>query len=332
MIASLFRFAADRAADRTSDHDSAAWSAARAARASRLARVMLGATLVAAAVSGCSSSGAIAYKTQPPPDFKLSNLNNAASEERIARSALQAGDLEMATTTYTRLLEQDPRSVAGLTGLGDTLYAAGDLTRASVYYDRAVAIEPNSVPALLGRARVNVRLRHFDVAIASYRHVLELQPGHALAQAGLGAALDLSGDHAGAQAFLRGALRQNPGDPGISVNLGVSLIMGGKPREAIEVLTDVTRFPAAPPQAVHDLALAYGMIGNNEAASALLSRDLPKADVDGDLRFYAYARERQRLVASAVPALPPEQAERTNPFGGWGGQSRLTAGAAGVAQ
>ncbi|MEK6347506.1 MAG: tetratricopeptide repeat protein [Burkholderia sp.] len=283
----------------------------------------LAAALAFLAISGCASHG-IAYKPPEAPHFDTRNLNDPASEERVARSALQSGDLQLATNVYTRILAQDPRSVTGTTGLGDTLYVAGDLTRAAVYYDKALALDPRSVPALSGRARVSLRQRHFDEAIASFRQVLAIQPNQPLAQAGLGAALDLSGDHAAAQAELRAALVQNPGDPSISINLGMSLIMAGRPREAVDVLTDVTRFPAAPPQAFHDLALAYGMLGNTQAASELLSRDLSADDVSSDLRFYAYQRERRQLAATAVPALPADQAGSATPLGAWGAQGRLT--------
>ncbi|MBN3726366.1 tetratricopeptide repeat protein [Burkholderia sp. Ac-20379] len=284
---------------------------------------VLAAALACVAIAGCASHG-IAYKQVETPSFDTRKLNDPASEERVARTALQTGDVQLATNVYTRMLAQDPRSVTGMTGLGDTLYLAGDLTRAAVYYDKALAEDPRSVPALSGRARVSLRLRRFDVAIASFRQVLALQPNQPMAQAGLGAALDLSGDHAGAQAELRDALTRNPGDPSISINLGMSLIMAGRPREAVDVLTDVTRFPAAPPQAFHDLALAYGMLGNTQAASELLSRDLPAQDVNNDLRFYAYQRERRQLAAAAVPTLPADQAANVMPLGNWGAQGRLT--------
>ncbi|WP_050454302.1 tetratricopeptide repeat protein [Candidatus Burkholderia verschuerenii] len=279
--------------------------------------------LTFAAISGCSSHG-FAYKQPVSPTFDTHNLNDPASEERVARSAVQSGDLQLATNVYARILSQDPHSLSGMTGLGDTLYAAGDLTRAAVYYDKALALDARSVAALSGRARVNLRLRHFDVAIASFRQVLAIQPNLPTAQAGLGAALDLSGNHADARAELREALTCNPGDPSISINLGMSLIMAGRPREAVDVLTDVTRFPAAPPQAFHDLALAYGLLGNTKAAYKLLSRDLPAKDVSSDLRFYAFQRERRQLTAAAVPTLPADRAVNVIPLGNWGARGRLT--------
>ncbi len=49
--------------------------------------------------------------------------------------------------------------------------------------------------------------------------------------------------------MLRDGLKRNPGDMSLSINLGLSLVMAGKPRDGANVLLDVTCFPAAPPQA-----------------------------------------------------------------------------------
>lgn len=234
-------------------------------------------------------------QTQP---VLRSTTPSAMSEQHIAAIALDSGNLEMATALYDKIVAADPRSVAGLTGLGDTLYAVGDFTRAGVYYERAVQVEPKAVQPMIGIARVAIHQRHFDAAIAAYRKVLVLTPNNPLAYAGLGTALDLKGEHAAAQALLRQALASNPGDPNLSIDLGLSLVLGGNPRDGANVLLDVTRYPGAPLQARQDLALAYGLLGNTQAAAEILGRDLPKASVQDNLRFYEI--QRQRLGGTSV--------------------------------
>ncbi len=157
----------------------------------------------------------------------------------------------------------------------------------------------------IGVARVAIHQRRFNDAIATYRDVLALVPNDPMASAGLGAALDLNDDHAGAQAVLTQALKANPGDPMLSVNLGLSLILGGNPREGANVLLDVTRYPGAPPQARQDLALAYGLLGNNEAAAEILGHDLPKASVQDNLRFYEIQRAHLAQTSGAKAQLSP---------------------------
>ncbi|WP_404611414.1 tetratricopeptide repeat protein [Caballeronia udeis] len=226
------------------------------------------------------------------------------SELRIADTALDSGNVELATTLFEKVVDGDPRSVPGLTGLGNTLYAVGDFTRAAVYYERARQVEPNAIAAMVGIARVAIHQRRFDDAISTYRQVLALTPDAPLASAGLGAALDLTGDHVAAQAELRQALKANPGDPGLSLNLGLSLTLGGDPREGANVLLDLTRYPGAPPQARQDLALAYGMLGNTEAAAEILGADLPKASVQDNLRFYEIQRERIVKPGTEMHSFP----------------------------
>jgi Flp pilus assembly protein TadD len=249
--------------------------------------VLSGVLLLAA--SACTTTTQHVTDTRP---VTLNSSPNSMSELRIAQTALESGNVDMATTLYDKVVQADPKSIPGLTGLGDTLYAVGDFTRAGVYYQRASAVDADAPAPLIGIARVAIHQRRFDDAITTYRHILAKSPNDPLASAGLGAALDLKGDHAAAQAVLRQALKANPGDPMLSVNLGLSLVLGGDPREGANVLLDVTRYPEAPPQARQDLALAYGMLGNTEAAAEILGKDLPKASVQDNLRFYEIQRSR----------------------------------------
>lgn len=262
---------------------------ARAVRVGQSLRltVLCAALLVASAA--CTTTSRHVADMQP---VTRNSSPSSMSELRIAEAALDAGNVELATSLFDKVVQADPKSVLGLTGLGDTLYAVGDFTRARVYYQRASGLEPGAAAPLIGIARVAIHQRRFDEAISTYRGVLARTPDDPMASAGLGAALDMKGDHAGAQAVLRKALKANPGDPLLSVNLGLSLVLGGDAREGANVLLDVTRFPGAPPQARQDLALAYGLLGNSEAAAEILAKDLPKASVQDNLRFYEIQRAR----------------------------------------
>ncbi len=247
----------------------------------------------------------------------LNSTPSRASELHLADVALNAGDVSMATTIYQRIVQADPNSLEGTIGLGSSLYAVGDFTRAGVLYDRARQIDPNAIAPLAGIGRVAIRQRRFDDAINAYRQILTKVPNNAMASAGMGVAMDMKGDHTGAQAVFRQALTANPGDPTLNIDLGLSLVLGGNAREGVRVLLDVSRFPDAPPQARQDLALAYGMLGDNSAASQILSSDLSKADIDNNLRFYTYQRARMSYhplvpgAADGAISLPLTQSELT---------------------
>jgi Flp pilus assembly protein TadD len=265
-------------------------------------------TAVSTALFATSACTTTEHATETRPVLRNSSPGTMG-ELRIAETSLDSGNIELATSLFDKIVKADPTSVPGLTGLGDTLYAVGDFTRAGVYYQKASSFDPAAVGPRIGIARVAIHQRRFDDAISTYQGVLARVPGDPMASAGLGAALDLKGDHAGAQAVLRKALEANPGDPLLSVNLGLSLVLGGNPREGANVLLDVTRYPGAPPQARQDLALAYGLLGNNEAAAEILGKTLPKASVQDNLRFYDIQRTRsdypadhRATVVTAVPA------------------------------
>lgn len=286
------------------------------ARLSARRRVWLMATGAAmlVATTGCTTTTQHVSEMRP---VMRNSSPGTMGELRIAETALDSGNIELATTLFNKVVQADPKSVSGLTGLGNTLYAVGDFTRAGVYYQRASSFEPTAAAPLIGVARVAIHQRRFDDAISTYRDILTRTPDDPMASAGLGAALDLKGDHAGAQVILRQALKANPGDPLLSVNLGLSLVLGGNPREGANVLLDVTRYPGAPPQARQNLALAYGLLGNTEAAAEILGRDLPNASVKDNLRFYELQRAHVAgpvdIRAAQVRATPAARPQAASP-------------------
>jgi Flp pilus assembly protein TadD len=270
-------------------------------------RLALGVTALAmlAATTACTTTVKRVPEVQPSSQ---NTMPSATSEAHIAETAMEGGNIELARTLFGKLVEADPNSVPGLAGLGDTLYAVGDYTRAGVYYAHANKVDPKAEHPLIGLGRVAIRQRRFDDAIASYHTILNRTPNDTLAAAGLGTALDLKGDHKDAQDTLRAALALNPGDPMLCINLGLSLVLGGDAREGANVLLDVTRFPDAPPEARQDLALAYGMLGNKQAAAAILSKDLPASSVQDNLRYYDAQRSALRRAVSTSSAADPDVA------------------------
>ena len=249
----------------------------------------LAVSVMLVALSACTTQ--MTVHASGTPSGPLKTKATPAEEVRLAKVALDHGDIDMARTIYERLLAANPDSVDGLVGLGDTLYAVGDFTRAGVLYDHAHQLAPDAIEPMVDRGRIAIRQRKFAEAIEIYREVLKRLPNNSMAAGGLGTALDMSGDHAGAQAVLRQAMTTNPGDPYLATNLGMSLLSSGDPKGAAAVLLDVTRFPAAPSQAKEDLALAYGMMGDDKVATELLvQQNMTNEDVQNNLKYYQYLR------------------------------------------
>ncbi|MGE8356076.1 MAG: tetratricopeptide repeat protein [Microvirgula sp.] len=241
--------------------------------------------LLATALSACGTYAA-------PSRTAATNLSSPDADLRLARSALESGDTSMAATLFGKVLAATPDSAPARLGLADSLFLANELEQARQAY---AALPPHGAEAraaALGLARIDLRQRQPDAAIPRYQALLAQRPDDAQALAGLGVAYDLKGDHAQAQATYRAGLAAHPADMALRNNLGLSLILSHQPRAGANMLLDLANVPSAPPQGRQNLALAYGMLGNADAAERILQIDLPDSQVQDNLRFYRAVRAR----------------------------------------
>ncbi|MHA7188621.1 tetratricopeptide repeat protein, partial [Burkholderia pseudomallei] len=170
---------------------------------------------------------------------------------------------------------------------------------------QAAAAAPDDPRAQLGLARVALRERHLDDALARYAKLNAARPDNIAAAAGLGTVLDLLGRHDDAQRVYRAALARHPDAHALKTDLGLSLVLADRAREGANVLLDIAGLPNAPAQAREDLALAYGMLGNDDAAKRILVHDLPAASAEDNLRFYRNVRARRAAGAGGGGAPGP---------------------------
>ncbi|PCE33482.1 tetratricopeptide repeat protein [Burkholderia ubonensis] len=266
-----------------------------------VARAFLFAAVLPVLAGGCGAPG---VQSRPVLSHKS---DDPQAEMRIGDSALAGGNVELAATLYEKVLAAHPDALAARVGLGDVNYRTGNLERARIFYAQAERQAPAELGPQLGLARVALRQRRLDEAGERYRALLAAQPNHPLAAEGLGTVLDLQGRHADAQAVYRDALRAHPDAQGLRVDLGLSLVLGNRPREGVNVLLDVAGLPDAPWQARQNLAFAYGVLGNTDSAKKLLSADLPASAVADNLRFYQAVRARlaSRGAAGGAGGAPP---------------------------
>lgn len=253
----------------------------------RSMRALTLAALFAGTLAGCASSPRV--ETRP---VVATRGVDSSTDLKIAESALESGDTQLAASLFEKALKADPASLQAQLGLADAIYQTGELARAGMLYARVAASAPDDPRAQLGLARVALRERRLDDAVARYRRLAASHPDSAAAAEGLGAALDLQGKHGEAQAVYRAALARHPEAQGLKTNLGLSLILEHHAREGANVLLDVAGLPDAPIQARENLALAYGVLGNGQAAKSILTADMPAASADDNLLFYQKLRDR----------------------------------------
>lgn len=94
-----------------------------------------------------------------------------------------------------------------------------------------------------------------DEAIARYREVLVLSPGHARTQFRLANTLRLKGDVVGAEQFFRSALASDPASDGAAVNLADLLDHEGRIDEAIATLDVAMKRGSTQPEVPNNLAI-----------------------------------------------------------------------------
>lgn len=215
-----------------------------------------------------------------------------AGDLRIAASALQSGDLQVARSLYQDMARAHPDNQSVWMGLGDTYFLAGEFDSAGAAYAKAEAIDPTLMTPRLAQARLAVRMRKLDDARARFQAILAEEPDQSVALAGLGVVYDLSGQPALAQETYRKGLAAHPGDEALRTNLGLSLALQGKAREAINVLLGTDGVNNSLPQRRDNLALAYGLLGREDAAKNILLGTQPSGQVQDNLDFYRYLRDR----------------------------------------
>jgi Flp pilus assembly protein TadD len=259
-------------------------------------RVPLAALAVCALTVGLLTGCANEPHVQSRPVY-IEHGTDKSTDLHIAEGALDSGDTQLAISLFERTLKSDPHSLPAQLGLADAIYQTGDLPRAGVLYAQVAAAAPVDPRAQLGLARVALRERRLDDAVARYRHLARTHPENAVVAEGLGAALDLQGKHTEAQAVYRAALARHPEVQGLKADLGLSLILDRRAREGANVLLDIAGLPDAPTQARENLALAYGVLGNDEAAKRILTTDMPAASAEDNVRFYEKLRARWDVQA-----------------------------------
>lgn len=225
------------------------------------------------------------------PDLHPESRQNS-SDLRLADAARDSGNLDMAVSLYKKILQRNPDEKAALTGLAGTLAQSNELQQARQIYLHLQTLAPHQLDAELGLARISVRQQQLDDARTRYQEILSRQPDNLQALAGLGVVYDMQGQHDAAQQIYRQALSRYPDDLNLRNDLGLSLILAQQLRTGIAELLKIVDVPSAPAQARQNLALGYGLLGNEAAAERVLQADMPSAQIQNNLRYYRELRAR----------------------------------------
>lgn len=209
---------------------------------------------------------------------------------RIGAAAQAGGDLATAVGLYRKAASVEPRMAAPFVALGNTLLEMGQVDEAIVAYNSALDRSSGDPEALRGLARAYLRTGKPELAGQPLSLAYKQTPDDPKLLQLIGVAADFSGQHEEAQARYRRGLELLPGDPGLSLNLALSLALTGNYAEAISVLSPIAVSPTASARERQTLALIYGLQGDQRAAERFARMDLDPQAVQRNLAYYESLR------------------------------------------
>jgi Flp pilus assembly protein TadD len=226
---------------------------------------------------------------------------------RIGAAAQSGGDLPNALGVYRRAAEMAPQDPAPLIAAGDVLLQMGNANEAVVTYNAALVRPGDTQGAQVGLARAFLKTGKPELALTPLAKAMEASPDDPKLLLLLGVTKDLAGSHLEAQAYYRDGLVRAPGDPGLTIDLALSLAISGNYPNAISVLQPLAVSVSGTAQERQTLALIYGLNGNTAEAARLGRIDLDDASVENNLAYYQSLRElspeaRSQAILSGGPA------------------------------
>jgi tetratricopeptide (TPR) repeat protein/glutathione synthase/RimK-type ligase-like ATP-grasp enzyme len=188
----------------------------------------------------------------------------------------QAGERDAAERLYLQVLEADPREPTALYLYGVFNHEAGRLDVAGQLLGEVVELRPDVAEAHMALALLSARCGRRREAIAGYRKVLELQPGHPPALLNLMSIIIEGGfvdeaDFEGAMDVCRAAVALLPDPAPAHAVLGRILLASGRTAEAIESYRAAVGLTPSNVEALGGLALA--LLAAEDAEAALAAAD-----------------------------------------------------------
>ena len=216
---------------------------------------------------------------------------------RVAGSTAAAGDLATAAGLYRRAHEMDPYLIEPLVKLGQTLAALGAHEQAAEAFRSAIDLadaSPNNKvhkapEAAHGLGNALIAMNQPKAALTQFEHAM-MERDDPRTYSGIGVAYDMLGQHGAAQAYYRTGLEAHPNDAVLLNNLGLSLAVTGKHQDAIKILEKAAALPGATSRHRLNLALAYGLAGDDARAAQIARVDLDEASVRSNLAYYETLR------------------------------------------
>jgi Flp pilus assembly protein TadD len=237
--------------------------------------------------SGKDTAGTRASGATPG---NLAPEQSADTMLKVADETRAGGDLGNAVGLYRRAHELAPGNPAPLARAGDTLAQMQSYTQAADAYQAALSIDANDPELHRGFANVLLALGKPQLALAHLEIAASKNTGDPRIFNALGVAHDLAGRHDLAQQDYRRGIALAPDQVSLRNNLGLSQALSGDFNGGIATLSDLVSRPGATPRNRQNLALVYGLAGDNAHAALVARTDLDEAAVKNNLAYFTLLR------------------------------------------
>jgi len=234
------------------------------------------------------------------PLAKSTPKETAATLTRLGKRAADEGNVEGGIQLYRRALALDPGHPSTTLALSDLLYRSGDYRSALETYRQTLRLDPVNDEAMRGMGKTLIALDRRREADDQYRAVLKCVPRDHRSLNGLGVALDMVGDHDDAQIQYRLASTLAPNDPGVQNNMALSLALTRNYPTSLDILTRLVNTPQSTARNRQNLALVYGLMGDEQRAAEIGRQDLTDEQVQRNLAYYAQLRQLNDQQRSAA--------------------------------
>ena len=187
---------------------------------------------VAMSLPGCVAGGAGERSSGSRPT--AAEVKVSAEQRLKAGQVLRdAGQLDAALREFNRVLEDNPRSVDAVIGVGTVQHKQEQITQARETFTRAVTLDGNRYDARYYLGLMQQVLGETGEAIVQYRKALELNPDDAATHRDLATAYLQVGRPDLALPHAQAAVRLEPGSQPAWCNLAATLSLLGRYDEAL---------------------------------------------------------------------------------------------------
>jgi tetratricopeptide (TPR) repeat protein len=229
---------------------------------------------------------------------------NPDARYQIGLLAWRDKDYKKAEQVFGSMYHDNPHDSRGLFGITETLAAQNRLNDAIKELDKAVAAEPSRADIKLGRANFYVRAQRYDEAIATYKTLLEKDPGSADLLFKLGETYRRKGDiNLAADAF-RKSSQAAPNSTLPLLQLGLILETLGPADQAKAVYEQILKLDPNHPVALNNLAYRKAEEGQDLDAALTMAqraRQLePNATAMADTLGWIYIKKNLSADATRI--------------------------------